>query len=149
MWYHGHSRSSLCCPVSQTQSIYHRDGEDAVLKSFDFHVERVDEREEDEQTDQRTAWPMKREISIMPEIGGSAIPREVSVEMSQCITCLSHDPLSRPLPSGVNTRHATTWEWPSQLATISSVRTFHIWIPPRLSPDAMYRPSRLNLTDQG
>jgi len=52
--------------------------------------------------DQRTVWPMRRETSVTPELGGYAVPSELNEVTSQRITLLSADALSRPLPSGVN-----------------------------------------------
>jgi len=98
--------------------------------------------------DQHTVWPKRRETSVTPELGGSAVPSELSEITSQRITLLSHDALSRPLPSGVNTRLETRSACPPKLASNFSVRLFHIKICWALHPDVMYRPSGLNRTDQ-
>jgi len=125
-----------------------RDGHDDILKSVEMWVR---ERKINRLCDRLTPWPIRQEVSIMSEISGLAIliPRKLSDETSHCITCISHDPLNRLLPSGVNTRLVTRLECPRHLATNFSVRTFHISIFPWTPPEAMYRPSGLKRTDQG
>ena len=124
---------------------WNRNSVNVILQNGDWVISKASRMREGE----HTVWPKGRELSTIPEIGGLAIPRGLSEEISQCITRLSHDALSRPLPSGVNARLATRSVCPRHLATNFPVRTFHISTSPGLHPDAMYRPSRLHRTDQG
>lgn len=99
--------------------------------------------------DQRTVWPSRLEIFTTSELNESDIPSNPSEPTSQSITRSSHDALSRPLSSGVNTKLEISSQCPCHLATNFPVRVFQTSICPMMHPDAMDRPSILNRTDHG